>query len=173
MGFNIKRGAKPSLPKKKNAKKTTKAGLGVREKLAAAFFLVGLIAILAAAASVFSFTKFGNQLDQITTEQLPPMFAAQQLAATSAKIVASAPRIVAATTVEEEQAVKADLDVMLGDMQENLSVLTRSGLEEETLSGIETNVQSLAEALQELHDTTIERFEVADELSTSLVSFSN
>jgi len=174
MGFSIKRGTKPSSPKKKStdkAKKSNKAGLGVREKLAGAFFLVGLIAILAAAVSVFSFTKFGNQLDKIAYEQLPPMFAAQQLATTSAKIVASAPRIVAASTIEEEQAVKADLDVMLATLQENLAVLDESGLPEETLAVIEGNGQSLAEALQELHDTTIERFEVASELSDSISKF--
>ncbi|WP_338185665.1 methyl-accepting chemotaxis protein [Thalassospira tepidiphila] len=126
---------------------------------------------MAAAVSVFSFTKFGNQLDTIAYEQLPPMFAAQQLATTSAKIVASAPRIIAASTVEEEQAVKADLDVMLANLQENLAVLSQSGLPEETLSVIETNGQSLAESLQELHDTTIERFEVAGQLSDSLAKF--
>ncbi|WP_338182085.1 HAMP domain-containing methyl-accepting chemotaxis protein [Thalassospira tepidiphila] len=126
---------------------------------------------MAAAVSVFSFTKFGNQLDTIAYEQLPPMFAAQQLATTSAKIVASAPRIIAASTVEEEQTVKADLDVMLANLQENLAVLSQSGLPEETLSVIETNGQSLAESLQELHDTTIERFEVAGQLSDSLAKF--
>jgi methyl-accepting chemotaxis protein len=171
MAFDIKHGTKPSLPKKKNTRQTNKPGLGVREKLAGAFFLVGLIAILAAAVSVFSFTKFGNQLDKIAHDQLPPMFAAQQLATTSAKIVASAPRIIAASSVEEEQAVKDDLDAMLAILTENLAVLSQSGLPEEDLSVIEANGQSLSEALQTLHETTIARFAVADELSNALSNF--
>lgn len=171
MGFSFKRGKKPSPSKTKNTKKANKTGLGVRGRLAGAFFLVGLIAILAAAVSVFSFTKFGNELDRIAYEQLPPMFAAQQLATTSAKIVASAPRIIAASTLEEEQAVKDNLDVLLNTLGENLAVLDQSGLPEETLAVIEGNSQKLAEALQELHDTTIERFEIAAELSKSLSQF--
>ncbi|WP_052065390.1 methyl-accepting chemotaxis protein [Thalassospira australica] len=171
MGFSFKRGKKPSPSNTKNTKKANKTGLGVRGRLAGAFFLVGLIAILAAAVSVFSFTKFGNELDRIAYEQLPPMFAAQQLATTSAKIVASAPRIIAASTLEEEQAVKDNLDVLLNTLGENLAVLDQSGLPEETLAVIEGNSQKLAAALQELHDTTIERFEIAAELSKSLSQF--
>ncbi len=166
MALKLKRGVKPS-----SSKKSTKSGIGVRGKLAGAFFLVGLIAILAAAVSVFSFTRFGNELGKIAYEQLPPMFAAQQLAANSAKIVASAPRFVAASKVEEEQVVKAEVDELLAKLNENLEALRQAGLPEETLALVETNTQSLAESLEELHETTIERFEVAAELSDSLSQF--
>jgi methyl-accepting chemotaxis protein len=166
MALNIKRGAKPSV-----SKNNKKLGFGVRGKLAGAFLLVGLIAVLAAATSVFSFTQFGKQLGKIAHEQLPPMFAAQQLASSSAKIVASAPRFLAASKLEEEQAVKAEVDTLLARLNDNLAELRQAGLPEETLALVESNAQSLAEALTELHETTIERFEVADELSNSLSQF--
>ncbi|MHC8493048.1 methyl-accepting chemotaxis protein [Thalassospira sp. SM2505] len=166
MGLNIKHGVKPS-----SSNKTNKSGFGVREKLAAAFFLTGLIAILAAAVAVFSFTKFGTQLGKIAHEQLPPMFAAQQLAATSSKIVASAPRIVAATSPEEELLFKSELDGLLANLNDYLGQLEQSGLPEDSLTLIEQNGKDLANALAELHQTTIDRFAIAKELAASLGKF--
>tara|TARA_R110002049_G_scaffold309107_1_gene517003 strand:+ start:381 stop:2603 length:2223 start_codon:yes stop_codon:yes gene_type:complete len=166
MGLNIKRGNKPSAPKAAG-----KSGLGVREKLAGAFFLVGLIAVLAAAVSVFSFNKFGTRLDEIAYEQLPPMFTAQQLATESVKIVASAPRIVAASTPSEEQVVKIELDMLLDGLREKLEKLAQSGMSPESLSHIEKSGQDLAGGLEELHQKTLNRFEVAAEISEKLDQF--
>ncbi|MCC9625855.1 methyl-accepting chemotaxis protein [Thalassospira sp. MA62] len=169
MALNIKRGAKPSQSKDAKSKKTK--GFGVREKLGGAFSLVGFIAILAAAVAVFSFNQFGNQLRSIAYEKLPPMFAAQQLATNSAKIVASAPQIIAASSVEEEQAVKARLDVLLSQLNTNLQALKQAGLPAETLTVIEENGTQLSEALEELHETTSERFDIASQLQTNLSNF--
>ncbi|MFV1851298.1 MAG: methyl-accepting chemotaxis protein [Thalassospira sp.] len=166
MGHLLKRGTSPS-----SSQTTKTSGLGVREKLAGAFFLVGLIAVLAASVSVFSFSKFGGQLDKIAYEQLPPMFTAQQLATESVKVVASAPRIVAATTLEEEQVVKIELDMLLDSLREKLALLASSGLPSASLSHIETNGKNLADNLETLHQTTISRFEAAAKLTESLAKF--
>ncbi|MEQ8286724.1 methyl-accepting chemotaxis protein [Thalassospira sp.] len=166
MGLTSKRGT-PASP----SNTAHKSGLGVREKLAGAFFLVGLIAILAASASVFSFTKFGSQLDKIAYEQLPPMFTAQQLSTDSVKVVASAPRMIAATTLEEEQVVKIELDMLLDSLREKLEDLAHSGLPPASLSHIETSGKNLADNLEALHDITIKRFEAANELAASLGQF--
>ncbi|NIZ03627.1 methyl-accepting chemotaxis protein [Thalassospira lucentensis] len=166
MGLSIKRGTKPSAPKTAG-----KSGLGVREKLAGAFFLVGLIAVLAAAVSVFSFNKFGDELDNIAYEQLPPMFTAQQLATESVKIVASAPRIVAANTLSEEQVVKIELDMLLDSLKEKLEKLESSGLSPESLSHIKKSGKNLADSLEALHNKTLERFSVAEELAKELDEF--
>ncbi|MEE3043800.1 MAG: methyl-accepting chemotaxis protein [Pseudomonadota bacterium] len=166
MGLKFKRGSSPSP-----SSKTKTSGLGVREKLAGAFFLVGLIAVLAATVSVFSFNKFGSQLEEITHAQLPPMFTAQQLATDSVKVVASAPRIVAATSPEEEQVVKIELDMLLDSLREKLEQLSQSGLPPASLSHIETNGKNLADNLEKLHDTTLRRFEAANKLAESLDKF--
>nr|MBX2830353.1 HAMP domain-containing protein [Rhodospirillales bacterium] len=166
MGLSLTRGT-PASP----SKKTIKMGFGVREKLAGAFFLVGLIAVLAASVSVFSFTKFGGQLDKIAYEQLPPMFTAQQLSTESVKVVASAPRIVAATTLDEEQVVKIELDMLLDSLREKLDQLAQSGLPPASLSHIETGGKNLADNLEALHATTIRRFEAANKLAESLGQF--
>ncbi|WP_296993436.1 methyl-accepting chemotaxis protein [Thalassospira sp. UBA1131] len=166
MGFNFKRGPRPSP-----SRKTGKAGLGVRGKLAGAFFLVGLIAILAACVSVFSFNKFGGQLDEITNTQLPPMFIAQQLATDSVKVVASAPRIVAASSPNEEQVVKIELDMLLDSLREKLDQLANSGLPPASLSIIEEDGQKLADNLETLHDATLRRFDMASKLAESINAF--
>jgi len=166
MGLNFKRGTSPS-----SSSKTKKSGLGVREKLAGAFFLVGLIAILAASVSVFSFNKFGGQLDDITYEQLPPMFTAQQLATDSVKVVAAAPRIVAATSPEEEQVVKIKLDILLDSLREKLDVLASSGLPTSALSQIEVDGKQLAQNLETLHETTLRRFDAANKLAEGIGKF--
>ena len=166
MGLKIQRGVKPSSPKK-----AKKSGFGVREKLAGAFFLVGLIAIIAAAISVFAFNKFGNQLKTIAYEQLPTMFAAQELAATSSKIVAAAPRIVAASSPKEELAINAELQTLIERINKDIALLSDSGLSEETVSRVASDSKALADGLNELHETTTGRFEVADQLSSSLTDF--
>ncbi|MCC9625854.1 methyl-accepting chemotaxis protein [Thalassospira sp. MA62] len=167
--MSLKAKRKSAAPSPKNTKSRT--GFGVREKLAGAFFLVGLIAVIAAVVSVLSFNKFGNQLDEIAYQQLPPMFSAQELATESVKTVASAPRIVAAATIEEEQAIKAEIDTLLNSISQNLNSLANSGIPAATLSEIEGNANTLAAALEQLHQGTIERFEAADKLAKSIDDF--
>ena len=166
MRLNLRRATNASATKPKS-----KTSFGVREKLAGAFFFVGLIAVLAAIVSILSFNKFGEQLDEIAYKQLPTMFTAQQLANESIKIVASAPRIVAASTPEQEQTVKSEVDMMLSGMHEKLDRLENSGISAELLSRIGNSGDELSTTLETLHSVTLKRFDAAANLVSSIDNF--
>ncbi|WP_085581341.1 methyl-accepting chemotaxis protein [Thalassospira mesophila] len=152
-------------------KSVQKGGMGVRGKLLVSFALVGLMAVIAAAVGAISFERFGTELDNITEAKLPPMFAAQQLATESAEIVAIAPRIVAASTPQEEENVKAELDNRVVSLKSRVEQLRESGMQPETLDVIESNSSQLQDTLAQLHDLTQKRFQIADEKAKKLTDF--
>ncbi|PKR53412.1 methyl-accepting chemotaxis protein [Thalassospira marina] len=159
----------PKRPK--NAKKKQGSGLGVKGKLLISFALVGLTAIVAVVVGVFAFGRFGVTLADITEEKLPPMFTAQQLATESAEIVAIAPRIVAASTPDEEQAVKVELDQRIIGLNTKIDQLRESGLEPEILEQIDNNSQQLGQALTSLHEATQARFAISAEKAEKTKEF--
>src|SRR5579859_3053687 len=61
--------------------------IGVRGRLFLAFSVVAGLAVALAALAILSFTEMGGVLEQITSERLPPITAALQLARTSENIV--------------------------------------------------------------------------------------
>ncbi|AUG52468.1 chemotaxis protein [Thalassospira marina] len=152
-------------------KSVQKNGMGVRGKLLVSFALVGLMAVIAAAVGAVSFERFGTQLDNITEAKLPPMFSAQQLATESAEIVAIAPRIVAASTPDEEAAVKAELDNRIVSLKQRVEQLRQSGMQPDTLDVIETNTTQLQDTLAKLHELVQKRFQIADEKAQKLTEF--
>ena len=152
-------------------KSVQKNGMGVRGKLLVSFALVGLMAVIAAAVGAISFERFGTQLDNITEAKLPPMFSAQQLATESAEIVAIAPRIVAASSPQEEESVKAELDNRVVSLKNRIEQLRDSGMQPDTLDVIETNSAQLQETLAQLHELTQKRFQIGDEKAKKLTDF--
>jgi methyl-accepting chemotaxis protein len=165
-------GKKTGTPKqpKKNTKKN-QSGLGVKGKLLISFALVGLMAVAAVIVGVFAFGRFGVTLADITEDKLPPMFTAQQLATESAEVVAIAPRIIAASSQEEEQTVKDELDQRLIGLGTKIDELRQSGLEPEILEEIDTNRQQLEQALTSLHEATQARFEISREKAAKTKDF--
>ncbi|WP_114088781.1 methyl-accepting chemotaxis protein, partial [Thalassospira profundimaris] len=165
-------GKKTGNPKRpKNANKKPGAGLGVKGKLLISFALVGLMAVAAVVVGVFAFGRFGVTLADITEEKLPPMFAAQQLATESAEIVAIAPRIIAAASPKEEQAVKDELDQRLIGMKGKIDQLREAGLEPEILDQIDSNREQLEQTLTSLHEATQSRFAISTEKADKTQEF--
>jgi methyl-accepting chemotaxis protein len=73
-----------------------RARIGIRGRLFAAFSAIVGLAVALAALAILSFTELGGVLEQITSERLPPITAALQLARTSESIVALGPAIAGA-----------------------------------------------------------------------------
>jgi methyl-accepting chemotaxis protein len=161
----------PTQPKTGKKQKKQPSGLGVKGKLLISFALVGLMAVTAVIVGVFSFGRFGVTLADITEDKLPPMFAAQQLATESAEIVAIAPRIIAATSPDEEQGVKDELDQRLIGLKTKIDQLHDAGLETDILDEIDKNRQQLEQALTALHDATKARFAISTEKTEKTQAF--
>src|SRR3954447_11343659 len=83
--------------------------IGVRGRLFLAFSAIAGLAVALAALAILSFTEMGGVLEQITSERLPPITAALQLARTSENIVALGPAIAGASDKEQLAARVAQL----------------------------------------------------------------
>lgn len=162
-----KSGISNQQPTRKNAHTAN----GVKGKLLASFTIVSLLAVFAAMIGAYSFNKFGTELTDITHEKLPAMFTAQNLATESTKIVAIAPRIVASTSSEEEQTVKAELDARLKGVAEKVATLRDTGLMPETLNKIEENSANLRDTLNKLFEVTRQRLQAAEEKSKAVKDY--
>src|SRR5205807_2764471 len=75
---------------------TVRARIGIRGRLFAAFTIIAGLAVALAALAILSFTELGGVLEQITSERLPPITAALQLARVSESLVALGPAIAGA-----------------------------------------------------------------------------
>ncbi|WP_085581345.1 methyl-accepting chemotaxis protein [Thalassospira mesophila] len=164
-------GKKTGIPQRPKTGKKQRSGLGVKGKLLISFALVGLMAVAAVIVGVFAFGRFGVTLADITEDKLPPMFTAQQLATESAEVVAIAPRIIAANSQDEEQAVKDELDQRLIGLASKIDQLRQSGLEPEILQEIDNNRQQLEQALTSLHEATQTRFAISTEKADKAKAF--
>ncbi|WP_085581343.1 methyl-accepting chemotaxis protein [Thalassospira mesophila] len=152
-------------------KKNVRTANGVKTKLLASFAVVSFLAVFAAIIGAYSFHKFGSELADITHAKLPAMFTAQNLATESTEIVAIAPRIVASTTSEEEQAVKAELDDHLQGVAEKVAHLRDTGLMPDTLDKIAQNSADLQDTLNKLFETTRDRMQAAADKAAALKEF--
>ena len=144
---------------------------GVQSKLLISFALVGLMAVVSAVVGAVSFNKFGEALTTITEEKLPPIAAAQQLATESAEIVAIAPRIVAASSTDEELAIKEELDFRLLELVNKIGEIEATGFMPEVIATINDNRVQLQENLGKLHAVTQERFTISTEKAEKLSEF--
>ncbi len=146
---------------------------GVQSKLLISFAVVGLMAVISAIVGAVSFNQFGNALSTITEEKLPPIAAAQALATGSAEIVAIAPRIVASTNLEEEEAINAELAVRLEQLGALISEIEATGFMPEVISSINDNRALLEDNLRQLHEATQQRFQIGNEKASKLEEFQN
>jgi methyl-accepting chemotaxis protein len=83
--------------------------LGIRGWLFAAFGVAAGMTALASGIAVVSYSRLGETLKAIVTDNVPAMSASLQVARTSAEIAAAAPALLAATRKEETDAALATL----------------------------------------------------------------
>jgi len=120
----------------------TKMRIGVRGRLFLAFTAIAGLAVALAILATLSFARLGNVLDQITSERLPPITAALQLARSSESIVALGPAIVAADNPEQLAARVAQLARQKTRIQELLARMEAMNIDRSEFDGVR---QSMAE----------------------------
>ncbi|SLM28176.1 putative Histidine kinase [Desulfamplus magnetovallimortis] len=89
----------------------------VKIKLMASFIAVTAFMVLSTLLNFYILFFFRNTLDKITTQDLPPLILAQQLAAQSERIVASAPSLIASADEKERTVISGEINSEI----ENLS----------------------------------------------------
>src|ERR1700733_10073494 len=83
--------------------------LGIRGCLFAAFAGITGMTVLASGVTFVSYTVFARTLNAITVENMPAVEASLRVAKTSAEIAATAPALVAATSMDETVPVSVEL----------------------------------------------------------------
>jgi methyl-accepting chemotaxis protein len=95
----------------------TRLRLGIKGRLFAAFGAVAGLTVLASALGFVSYSRLGETLNTITSDNVPAMNASLRVAKTSAEIAATAPALLAATSSAETATILA----ILGTKQQELT----------------------------------------------------
>ncbi len=126
---------------------------------------IGGVVLLAIAASLvgwFSFTRVGTVQSQVNEGRVPEVVAAFGAAQFSRALVAAAPRLTAAVTLEDFEQVSANIDQSYAAFEEQLAVLGRSGSGDERFERIRALADKLIQNIEAVKDEKSRLFELAD-----------
>ncbi len=135
----------------------TRARIGVRGRLFLAFSAIAGLAVALAGLAILSFTEMGGVLEQITSERLPPITAALQLARTSENIVALGPAIAGADDLTQLAARVAQLTEQKARVQNLLSRLEAMDIDKSEFAGVRGTMASLGEIFATIEKNANER----------------
>ena len=142
--------------------------LASRRRISTQLYLgVGSAVVLTITASLvgwFSFNRVGSSQRQLNEESVPGMAAAFEIAQQSGALVAAAPLLVAATTLEEFERIAAGVDQASDAFEVQLEVLGQQGDDEERFNRIHAQGRVLIANIKTIEDLVEERFTLHDRL---------
>ncbi len=149
----------------------------VRLRLLLSFALVSSFAVIVALTASYSFNEVGKSLDLISSQRMPAVISAGEMARSVENIVSAAPRLLNSRDEEEKKRVRQQLDNDLESLNRLLSTL-KSKLNTEELEVISPAVTTLRNNLNRL-DAVIgktfelehEKGELLEKLEKSYISF--
>ncbi|MGD8658879.1 MAG: ATP-binding protein [Desulfobacterales bacterium] len=126
-------------------------------RLYLAFGAIILLTLITTALSLYSFNRFGDVVQRTTTETIPLVVGAKDLAERSLSLTASAQSIALAGDKNELQASMADLDALLREIKEAVGrLIDRS--DPDVLNDIREDIEALATILEALEGLAEQRF---------------
>jgi methyl-accepting chemotaxis protein len=146
----------------------SRARIGVRGRLFMAFAAIVGLAVALAALAILSFTELGGVLEQITSERLPPITAALQLARTSENIVALGPAIAGADDNEQLAARVAQLTQQKERVQALLARLEAMDVDKSEFAGLRGTMTELGTIFAEVEKNAGERLALKAQTAASL-----
>ena len=126
-------------------------------RLYLAFGAIILLTVVTSALSLYSFNRFGEVVQRTTKQTIPLVVGAKHLAERSLSLAASAQSIALAGDKSELQAVMADLEGLLREINEAV-VRLKSRSDPEVLSDILDDIDALATVLETLERLAEQRF---------------
>ena len=136
--------------------------MGVRGRLLLAFMGISAFALIAAAAAMYAFSEIGGALDRITNERLPAALDALALSRQAERIVAAAPKLLAATDAETQTAVSRDISGEASRLDE-LHARLRNEIEPVRWQALDDHIAQIGANLAELEVVISERLALAAE----------
>jgi len=140
----------------------------VRLRLLLSFALVSSFAIIVALAANYSFKEVGQGLELITSQRMPTVLSAEEMARSVESIVSAAPRLLNSRDEDEKKRVRQQLDVELEALNSLLATL-RNKLNAEEFEVISPAVATLRNNLNRLDAVIGKTFELAREKGELLV----
>jgi len=150
------------------AGKTLSARFGIKVRLQAAFGVVAVLTVVAAAVAMVSFAETERGFERVSSREVPMMTDALRLSVASGEISAAAARFVAAKTTDERRLLAAQIASRSRELDEILSRLRAGQGEAGGFSIAEPMAKRLKENLKALETVISERTDIRDRLDARL-----
>ncbi len=121
--------------------------LGLRGRLLLAFFGISAFAVFAAVAAMSSFFAVGGALDLIAEKRVPPALDALEISRQAERIVAGAPALLAAKTMDQRETQSQSILVQVERLETLLSDLRSTTVDADALEELETAAKKLRDNL--------------------------
>ncbi len=141
---------------------------GVGGRLLIAFFGISGIAVLGAAAGIFSLLEIGKSVEWITERKVPTALASQELSRQAERVVAAAPTLLTVTTPAQQAEQSDKIAVEVRRLEAFLHDLKRRDVTAETVGAMDAVVGRLRANLSVLDELITKRLKIDSEKSESL-----
>ncbi|WP_166404803.1 SpoIIE family protein phosphatase [Desulfonema ishimotonii] len=135
----------------------------VRSKLILSFMAVAGFVVLSSALAFYTFVFLGQTLDQVTEDRLPPIILAQQLAAQSERIIASAPALIASVKEDERKAVSDAIRTDVDAISRLISQIRHFQGSARMLAAIESDFTQMVTYLRKIDDAVKQKLRIIEE----------
>ncbi len=135
----------------------------VKTKLILSFMAVASFVVVSSALAFYAFVFFGQTLDQITKDRLPPMILAQQLAAQSERIIASAPSLISSVKDDERKAISDAISTDVEALSHLISEIRHFSGSDQMLGVIESDFTQMVKYLREIDDAVKQKLGIIEE----------
>ena len=145
----------------------SRRGFGIRSKLLVAFIAVSGLTVLGSGYAYWSYENMGQTLDNIADRNLPAMSLSLHLAKSSAEIVSVAPKLLAATALEERKTALAALEENQQELTRAIDALAATPGGREDTAPLQRAADQLAGNLGQLAKNVEQRLALHDQRLTA------
>ena len=144
------------------------AKFGIKARLQAAFGVVAVMTVVAAAVAIMSFSESERGFERVSGHEVPMMTDALRLSVASGEISAGAARFVSAKTSDARRAIAAQIAARSRELDEILTRLRAGQGKDAGFALAEPLAERLKENLKALERVISERTDIRDQLDVRL-----
>ena len=133
-----------------------------------AFFGICALSVVAAIATIYSFSEVNSVLDQVSRERMPIALSSIELSREAERIVTAAPALLAAGRSEQYEQVSGKIAAEALRLDGLLGNLTGGGIPADLLAAIEARIDRLRQNLRELDALVSQRILLGERLQQRL-----
>ena len=137
--------------------------MGVRARLLLAFFGISGLAILGAAAALYSFREIADVLDRITQRRIPAALSSQALSRHAERIAAAAPALLNVGNANDKQDRVGEIAWEIVTLNRLMADVKRGSTESAALGSLEQDIGQLRTNLTELESLVNDRLRAAEQ----------